>query len=195
MATYLYDESLIRKIKSWTSKTNLHIYGPDDTRTLFETIAGENKDKPIELPLICLRRRGGYTLNVPQKKPLTYDGLTLDATCEKSIQLNAIPITIPYQLDVYTRYYKEADEYMRNIVFNLINYPTLTVNIPYNDIDIQHAGNIKLSSEIIDNSDISERLIVGQFTRLTVEFDIDDAYLFDAKVRDNYSIECDIEAK
>ena len=39
-----------------------------------------------------------------------------------------------------------------------------------------------------DNSEIPERLVQGQFTRLTLNLSIDDAYLWDFRVRDNYII-------
>jgi chorismate synthase len=51
-----------------------------------------------------------------------------------------------------------------------------------------HISNIRLTTEVEDNSDIPERLISGQFTRLTIGIDIDDAYLFDVRIRDNLSI-------
>ena len=46
-----------------------------------------------------------------------------------------------------------------------------------------------MSSDISDNSDIPERLISGQFTRYTIQLEIDDAYLFDIRYRDVYSLE------
>ena len=48
-----------------------------------------------------------------------------------------------------------------------------------------------MSGDIEDNSNIPERLINGQFTRLTFNINIDDAYLWNIKVKDNLSIECD----
>ena len=116
--------------------------------------------------------------------------MTKDATIEKSLQLNAIPINIPYQLDVYTRYFEEADSYMRDLVFNIINHPTFELEIYDNDITyISHNANIRLVSDVENNSDIAERLIPGQFTRLTISLSLDDAYLWDPRVRNNYLIE------
>ena len=45
----------------------------------------------------------------------------------------------------------------------------------------------------MDNSDISERLFTGQFTRFTIPVYVDDAYLFDYKVRNNYDIKYEFE--
>ena len=60
MATRFYDDALVGKLKNWTQDTNVKIYGTSDTKRLLEVIADERGDKPIELPIICLRRPYGY---------------------------------------------------------------------------------------------------------------------------------------
>ena len=112
--------------------------------------------------------------------------MTKSATIQKSLQINAIPINIPYQLDIYTRYYEEADIYMRDIIFNIINKPTFEINIPYNDANIEHFANIRIASNVADTSGTAERLVPGQFTRLTIDISLDDAWLWDTRVRNNY---------
>ena len=138
MSVYLYDEALVQKLKGWTENTQVNVYSPDDTRRLFEVIADNTNDKPIQLPIICLRRKPGINVLHTGKKPLSFDGMKLDATTERALKLNAIPIKVEYQLDIYARYFKEADEFLRNITFNIINYPKLEVVIPYNGFDIKH---------------------------------------------------------
>lgn len=188
----LYDEALLAKLNNWTENTDLHIYGPDETRRLFEVIADNTNDKPITLPIICLRRVGGFTILNINQRPLTYDGFAVDGNEEKVLQLNAIPISIRYQLDIYTRYMKEADAYCRNFVFNIINYPNLPIVIPYNDINFTHNSTIRIGADVEDNSSIPERLVAGQFTRMTLNLDIDDAYLWNTKFRKNLSIDTPI---
>ena len=104
-----------------------------------------------------------------------------------------MPISINYQIDIYTRYFAEADEYVRNFIFNIINYPTLNVSIPYNGIDYIHTSNIRMSGTVSDNSDISERLIEGQFTRFTISLVVDDAYLWSVPMRSNLKVETDVQ--
>lgn len=193
MSVGLYDTTFLEKLKGWTKGTAVTIVGPDETNKLYQQIADGNNDTPIKLPFISLKRPGGFTILNTGKKPLTFDGATLDANYEKAKQLNAIPISIPYQLDIYTRYRNEADEYVRNIVFNIINYPKLDINIPYNNANYIHHSNIRLAGEVDDASDIPERLISGQFVRMSMKIDIDDAYLFDIRYRDVYSIEVGYE--
>lgn len=189
MAVYLYDEALINKIKYWTQHTDIHVYGPNETSRLFETIADTNNDEQIKLPLISISRPEGFTIKEPTKQPLTFDGLTLEASYEKSLMLNAIPISLTYQIDIYTRYQKEADEFVRNLIFNIINFPVLTVKIPYNSANIEHDSQIVLDGSVTDNSDVPERIVPGQFTRYTLNFTLVDAYLWDVRARDNVHVE------
>ena len=108
--------------------------------------------------------------------------------------MNAIPIQLNYQLDIYTHKIAEADEYLRNFVFNIVNYPKLTVLIPYYDQKLRHDSNIRLMSTIQDNSDIPQRRFRDQFVRYTVKFTVDDAYLFSTPIKTNKTFEsADVE--
>lgn len=191
MSVYLYDEALIRKLKNWTDNTQIHIYGPDETRQMFEVIGDETHDKPIQLPIISMRRPAGFSILNPNKKPQTYDGIKIESSSDdaKMLKLSAIPIEINYQLDIYCRYRREADMLARSIIFNIINHPTLNVIIPYNDANLDHNANMRISADVEDNSDVPERFVPGQFTRLTLSISIDDAYLWDARYRENLSLE------
>lgn len=188
MGVRFYDDALLKKLKKWTEGVEVTITGVDETRRLFETLADRGNDKPITLPLIALSRPGGYTILNRNKRPLSYTASTFIANEDRSAKVNIVPIGIAYQLDIYTRYLEEADEYARNFIFNVINYPKLTTDIPYENLGIKHDANIRITSDIEDNSDIPERLIPGQFTRLTLGINIDDAYLFDVRIKDNISI-------
>ena len=188
MAVRFYDDALLKKFQKWTADTQVQLTGINETRRLFEVIADKQNDKPIQLPLIALSRNGGYTIQEKYKQPRSYNGNKLIVTTDSGAKLNAIPIGISYQIDIYARHLAEADEYARNIVFNIINYPKLNIEIPYEDSGLTHDANIRLITDVEDNSDIPERLISGQFTRFTIGIDIDDAYLFDVRVKDNLRI-------
>lgn len=184
MSAVLYDTALLNKLKRWTRGSNAFITGVDDTRRLFEVITDSNNDKPIELPLIALNRRGGYIITNKQKQPITFSGRPMATGPDGVATLNVIPIEIQYQLDIYTRYLSECDEYARNFVFNFINYPQLDIVIPYENANLIHHANVRLASDVEDNSDIPQRLIAGQFTRMTLTLSIDDAYLWDVYEND-----------
>lgn len=197
MSAVLYDEALLNKIKGWVKDNKMKITGPNETRQLFQYLADTSNDKPIELPLIALRRDYRMDILNKNKRPMTFDGWRKDADYKDSKdktkgaainQLNAIPIRLFYQLDIYTRLYEEAEEYVRNFIFNLINFPKLCINIPYNGANIKQEAYIDLNPEVSDNSDIPERLVVGQFTRKSITFSVD-GWLFDYRTRDAVMID------
>lgn len=86
-------------------------------------IADEKNDGPIALPIICVRRNGGYTIKNTNRQPISYQGRVIARSEDKAMSQNAIPIELSYQIDIYSRYYTEADDIVRNLVFNIINFP------------------------------------------------------------------------
>lgn len=188
MAIRYYDESVVEKFKRWVKDPNMKILSPNQSTRFFNMQAEINNDKPLTLPLIAISRDQNVEILSTAKKALTYDGGHLAANKKKSETLNGIPIQLSYQIDIYTKEFGEADEYARNFVFNIINYPKISIEIPYNDAKVVHDSNMMLQQSITDNSDIPEHLIDGQFTRLTLRFIIDDAYLFSVPFMDNWNI-------
>ena len=195
MSFYYYDTALLDKLKNWVGDQSIKITSPDETKRLFQYRADISDDSSIKLPLITLRRGRDINILNTNKKPLVFDGLTLNANEDQSDKLNGIPISLNYTIDIFTRYAKECDEYVRNFIFNIIKFPKLQIQIPYNNSNITHYANIRLEGNATDNSDISERLIAGQFTRFTIPIYIDDAYLFDYRIKPNYKINYDVEVK
>lgn len=197
MSVTLYDKALINKIKKWTDGTLVEVYESEELSKLEQLLADKNNDKPLKLPFIVLRHSPrGYSLVDISKRPTSYDGMRLNLyqeDGERAAQLNKIQINIQYQLDVYAKYYEEADAYMREIVFNLINYPKVNVTVPYDNVNLTQSSAISIGSQVTDNSSIPERLISGQFTRLSIQFSIPDAQLFDTRVKEFVTIEAGTE--
>lgn len=175
MAVTFYDEALFNKIKKWVKDPNMQILKPEETSRLFEITADETFDKPLTLPIIALSRSKDIELLSTKKQPRSFAGATTE---DGAFMLNVIPMKLGYQLDIYTKGMFEADEYVRNFVFNFVNYPHLTVDIPYNGKNLRHNATISLEESITDNSDIKEHLFADQFARFTLKLQIDDAYLF-----------------
>ena len=195
MSIYLYDKAVTEKLQHWIKDKDLKITYPGETRRLFSYIADITHDSPIKLPLIALRRNSSVQLLNTNKSSRTYDGVVIQANTNRTEVLNVVPISLTYQLDIYCREMIEAEQYARNFIFNLINYPKLRVSIPYNNSFIEHDSNISLQGELVDNSDIPERLFPGEFTRFTLTFTIPDAYLFSVPIRDNIKLEAGIDIK
>ena len=191
MSVTLYDRALLRKFQYWIKDDKLTILGVNETTDLFKYRLDMNNDKPLTLPIIALSRSNSITIDSTTKKPITYDGLKIESSDGKTNQLNAIPISIPYQLDVYTRYDEESQEYMRNFIFNLINFPKVDIEVPYNDSHIIMNSYIEINPEFSDNSDIPEKLIRDQFSRQTLNFVLH-ANLYDYRAYDNWKIDCKV---
>ena len=68
------------------------------------------------------------------------------------------PLQFFYQIDIYTKEYILGDEYLRNFIFNFINYPKLSIVFPYNGIDVEQVAYLELSEDVDDGSDIPEKL-------------------------------------
>ena len=196
MAVRFYDEALTNKIQKWVKDPNLRVLKPSETQELFKIQADIKNDKPITLPLIALSRESKITLLNTNKQPKTYDGFKIrvydkdnnEVHLEKTQKLNAIPMQLEYQLDIYTQDMAECDEYLRNFVFNFVNYPNVLIEIPYNDCKLTHESTVYLDNDVEDNSDIPQRLFPTQFTRYTLRLTIDNAYMFSAPIKDNLLI-------
>lgn len=178
MGIRFYDEAISNKIANWVKDPNLKILKPDEATRLFELTADRTGDAPFTLPLIAISRNRDVEIIEPQKQPKTFEGFSLQTGSKVTIPVNVIPVQIGYQIDIYTKGMAEADEYIRNFVFNLINYPKLIIELPYNDLKFRHESNISLESSITDNSDIKEHLFADQFVRFTMKVSLSDAYLF-----------------
>lgn len=194
MALRYYDDVLAVKLKNWIpDNSNIRVLGPESTKQLFETQADDTNDKPLELPLITLSRNTDIELLSTTKQPRSYDGLVIEKNESTTMQLNVIPVKLNYQLDIYTKTYEQGDEYLRNFLFKLINNPTIVIEIPYNDAHILHRANIKVLPNVADTSSIAERIFPGQFTRWTIQFEIQDAFLFSVPYRKNWRMQLDDE--
>ncbi len=178
MSVALYDRMVKDKIAGWVIDPDMLIFGPDETAEAFKHQIDIKNDKPIQLPLITISRDRDIDIDLTAKRPLTYMGKTFNANGNFADHLNAVPIVLRYQLDIYTRYQTDAHEYVRNFVFNIINHPSMELLIPYNGSNLSYISYMSLVSPISDNSDIPQRLIPGQFTRMTLHFNLNDANLF-----------------
>lgn len=189
MAIRYYDDIIAAKLKKWIpDSSKLRVLKTDETKRLFETKADDTNDKPIKLPFITLSRSNDIELLSSIKNLRSFNGLTVSKTQESTLQMNVIPIKVEYQLDIYTKTYEEGDEYLRNFLFKLINNPQIVIDIPYNDAWLRHTANIRVSENVSDTSDITERLFAGQFTRWSIQLELQDAFLFNVPYKKNWRL-------
>lgn len=196
MAIRYYDEALANKINSWLPKSKnrkIQVLKPDEVKRLFVIEADERNDKPIQLPLIAISRETQIDVMHPTKRAMSFDGMMLKSDGKHTLQLDAVPISLTYQIDIYTRHFDEGDELLRELIFKLINNPQLTVTLPYNNQNLIQVCAMKMQGRVEDTSSISERLFSGQFTRWTMRIDIDGAYLYSIPYVDNVSVDYELE--
>lgn len=143
MSVTLYDEALLSKIRSWINDSRLKVISSTDVANLISVTADEANDSGIELPLIAITREG-FTVKNANRTEMSMYGLTIETNPNKSMWLNAIPVELSYQIDIYTRYMAEANEYARNMIFNIVNFPRLTIELPYYDEHLTHNSTIHL---------------------------------------------------
>lgn len=187
MAVRYYDDILIEKIKRWIpTESKLRVLKPDESNRFYKLHADDENDQKFKLPLVTLSRGKDINLLSNIKQSRSFDGLKVHSDEAITIQMNIIPILPTYQLDIYTKTYEEGDEYVRNFLFKLINNPKLIIEIPYNDLNIKHVANIRVLETVSDTSDIAEHLFPGQFTRWTIQMEIQDAFLFSVPYKNNW---------
>ena len=196
MEVLYYDEAIVNKLKKWIpDDRQLRVLNPNESARLFELAAEDSKDAPLKLPLIALSRNPDIKLLSNIKQLKSFNGLNLKNTYESplnsgsSIQMNVIPITVEYQLDIYTKTAYEADEYVRNFIFKLLNNPQIIVEVPYNNMSVKHTANLRVLDTISDTSDIPQKIFSGQFYRWTIPLELQDGFLFSVPVRPNYTIQ------
>lgn len=196
MAIRYYDEALANKINSWLPKSKnrkIQVLKPDEVKRLFVIEADERNDKPIQLPLIAISRETQIDVMHPTKRAMSFDGMMLKSDGKHTLQLDAVPISLTYQVDIYTRHFDEGDELLRELIFKIINNPQLTVTLPYNNQNLIQVCAMKMQGRVEDTSSISERLFSGQFTRWTMRIDVDGAYLYSIPYVDNVKVDYELE--
>lgn len=192
MAVKYYDDIIAARLQKWApTNEKLRVLKPDEVKRYFETRADDTKDAPLTLPCITLSRNNDIELLLNIKNSRSYDGYKIAQTEDATKVVNVIPIKVQYQLDIYTKTAEEGDEYVREYLFKLINFPTVRVDIPYTNEQtkyVSHVANMRVLNTISDTSSIAERLFPGQFTRWTIQIELQDAFLFNIPYRKNWKL-------
>lgn len=191
MAISYYDEAITQKIKGWLADSSqLRVLSPDESTRLIQLNAEDSKDQPLKLPLISISRNKDIEISSTIKQNKSFDGLIIgkDEKTATTVHLNVIPIKTTYQLDIYTKKRIEADEYVRQYLFKLINNPQIIIEIPYNNYKIKHTANIRVLDTVSDTSDISTHIFSGQFYKWTIQLELQDGFLFSIPQKQGWRI-------
>lgn len=191
MAINYYDEAITQKIKGWLADSSkLRVLSPDETTRLIQLAAEDSNDQPLKLPFIAISRNKDIEIESTIKQNKSFDGLIIgkDDTTASTIHLNVIPIKTTYQLDIYTKKRIEADEYIRQYLFKLINNPQIIIEIPYNNYLVKHTANLRVLNTVSDTSDISTHIFPGQFYKWTIQLELHDGFLFSIPQKQGWKI-------
>lgn len=189
MSIALYDEAVANLILSKVKDPKIRVLRPDETKELFQMRADMNKDKPITLPLISISRNNTIDILDTKKQPVSFDGFKVQINKKEDMLLSKIPIRLEYQLDVWTQRQIDCENYIREFVFLLINNPIVEIFLPYNGSNFKQHSTIEMASEIVDNSDADGKLFKDQYTRMTLTFELKDAFLYSMPIKQNARIE------
>ena len=181
MAISYYDEAITEKIKGWLADSSkLRVLSPDESTRLMQLNAEDSKDEPLKLPLLSISRNKDIEIESAIKQNKSFDGLVIEKNglTSQAVHLNVIPIKTTYQLDIYTKKRIEADEYVRQYLFKLINNPQIIIEIPYNNYVVRHTANLRVLNTVSDTSDIPTHVFAGQFYKWTIQLELQDGFLF-----------------
>jgi hypothetical protein len=201
MAISYYDDAVTEKIKGWLAdNSNLRVLNPDETNRVIALLAEDSNDAPLKLPLLTIARNKEIEVINTIKQSKSFDGLIIqkDTVNATTVHMNVIPVKTLYQLDIYTKKQLEADEYVRQFLFKLINNPQIVVEIPYNNYIIKHTANLRVLNSVSDTSDIPTHLFPGQFYRWTIQLELHDGFLFSLPYKKNWrfvGVDLDINNK
>ena len=191
MAINYYDEAVTQKIKGWLADSSkLRVLSPDESTRLIQLQAEDSTDEPLTLPLIAISRNKDIEIDSTIKQNRSFDGLIIgrDTVGKMSVHLNVIPVKTTYQIDIYTKKRIEADEYVRQYLFKLINNPQIIIEIPYNGYIVKHTANLRVLSTVSDTSDISTHVFPGQFYKWTIQLELQDGFLFSLPQKQSWRI-------
>ena len=187
-----YDDALIAKINKWIpDNAKIRVLRPDESKRLYELVANDSPTEEFTLPLVALSRDPDFRILSTAKQSKSFDGLHLLNSESQTLQFNVIPITTEYELEIYAKKQEDCNAYVREFVFKLINNPSLKIEIPYNKTNIEHIANIRLLDTVADTSASSERIFGGQFSRYSIHFTLQDAFLFSIPYRRNWKFVLD----
>lgn len=196
VSVYAYDRALVSDLRARFSQSpvkdsevnkNVQIGSPD---LMYNIIGQLSEDEPV-LPFVSLQRLN-WQLNLDRQGYQTFVGdrvYTRLGPDNKPIEVRAqvIPITINWQLSVWTKDRITNDALVRELLWYYHLRPSLLVYVQHG-INIAHKFNIYFNSGIEDNSDIANQLNNGTYFRQDLSLYSDDTYLWKANYQNKVEI-------
>lgn len=172
---YLYDEAIVDRFREIFQDPRISIQPPENAIRFVSQLS----DDDVKFPLLSLNRTGYSIRSSDVNWAQSRTGVANRINCDGTINvMRNIPISMEYQLDVYTVDKISNDEIYRELLFYFLKNPTLEVKIPYT-VEGKHVFNLRFRDDVVDNSDTVEHINKGVLYRNTSVWYCDDAYLFE----------------
>lgn len=174
MSIYLYDEALTNRLRTVIQDEEVHII----TSEKMFTKSKDSHDNPV-FPAVSLYRPS-YSLSTLRRTITGYrvGQSDYDEVSHQIYSTRTLPISINYQVDVWTRRREQNDELVRELLWFFTLYPQHKIIITYENFERAITFNAFLGEEITDNSDINNFENQGQYYRSTFNLTVDEAQLF-----------------
>lgn len=148
----LYDESLYDYFKE-NLTDNLAIVPVSD---YWNTIA-MHKENKLQLPAVVLNRVTWTNEKALQSWVISKKGRTDRVRKHKIVNEQAIPVQIDYTITLLASLQDDIDELTSEVIFLILNYPRLTIKLPYGSDRMIHG-------QIIQNGDLQDSSARDRFS-------------------------------
>lgn len=191
VGVYAYDMAIVDDFrvrfnykKDGTPKTNNRVQITNQENVF--NIIGDIENDNIQFPIISITRTG-WSIKDFSQEAQNNAGVLMGYMDEdedgrvKQVRLQAIPIQINYQVDIWTQSRIDNDIIARELIWFYWQRPQMLVKIPHG-LDTTHVFNVAFELDITDNSDIAEHNSRGRYYRQTLGMYVDDGYLWRSSV-------------
>ena len=176
MSVYLYEKSLVNRLREITGDSRIHIISPDNPISFMAQI---DRDK-VSFPAIILSR-GPVRLQEYQNQVVALKGQTAKIDDESFVvKAQLLPLHIEWNIDVYAVDRFTCDEIIRELVFYFVTHPRFQVEVPY-QLDIPQNFDVFVMDDIVDNSDLVEFDNRGECFRETLTIYTENAHFFSSR--------------
>lgn len=200
MALYLYEQSIVNKLKQITGDERIIITPSDNIINVIPRITNDE----LELPLLHLIRTD-WKLNTNHQHGLAMNGVvnnnmymfeSYDSIGEdgKVHRIHAIPMSFAHTLEVWTKTREENDDIVRELIWFFTTMNQFTIKVPY-DTNSEFDFHVQLSTDIIDNTNILTQKDIGEIYLQAISFRCDEAYLWKSSTHNPTTINVSLDEK
>lgn len=148
----LYDDSLFDYFRE-TLTDNLAIVPVND---YWNTIA-IHKENKLQLPAVVLNRVTWSNAKELQSWVIAKKGRTDRVRDHRIVNEQAIPVQVDYTITLLATTQDEIDELTSEVIFLILNYPRVTIKLPYGSDRMIHG-------QIIQNGDLQDSSARDRFS-------------------------------